>query len=103
LRFSRHAGNADVVRQELAAEKGLVVSLPTVERATAPLRRELVYSLIDLREILLGCNRRYLTHLSALDDFSAGVRALDRQHGEAYRAINPRRVVPTLKVSAVAE
>jgi hypothetical protein len=27
---------------------------------------------------LLGCNRRYLAHLSALDDFSAGVRALDR-------------------------
>jgi hypothetical protein len=27
---------------------------------------------------LLGCNRRYLAHLSALDDFSAAVRALDR-------------------------
>jgi hypothetical protein len=31
-----------------------------------------------LRDILLGCNRRYLAHLSALDDFSAGARALDR-------------------------
>jgi DNA-binding HxlR family transcriptional regulator len=31
-----------------------------------------------LREILIGCNRRYLVHLSALDDFSTGVRALDR-------------------------
>lgn len=41
-RFRRHAGNADVVRQELVAEKGLIVSLRTVERATAPLRRELV-------------------------------------------------------------
>jgi transposase len=41
-RFRRHAGNADVVRQELASEKSLVVSLRTVERATAPLRRELV-------------------------------------------------------------
>jgi len=41
-RFHRHAGNADVVRQELAFEKGLVVSLRTAERATAPLRRELV-------------------------------------------------------------
>jgi transposase len=41
-RFRRHAGNADVVRQELASEKGLIVSLRTVERATAPLRRELV-------------------------------------------------------------
>jgi Homeodomain-like domain len=35
-RFHRHAGNADVVRQELASEKSLVVSLRTVERATAP-------------------------------------------------------------------
>ena len=41
-RFRRHAGNADVVRQELASEKGIVVSLRTVERATAPLRRDLV-------------------------------------------------------------
>ena len=32
-RFRRHAGNADVVRQELAAEKGIAVSLRTVERA----------------------------------------------------------------------
>ena len=41
-RFRRHGGNADVVRQELASEKGIAVSLRTVERATAPLRRELV-------------------------------------------------------------
>jgi hypothetical protein len=46
-------------------------------RGIAPVKKS-IYSLIDLREILLGCNRRYLTHLSALDDFSAGVRALDR-------------------------
>jgi hypothetical protein len=31
-----------------------------------------------LREILLGCNRRYLEYLSALDDFSAGDRNLHR-------------------------
>jgi hypothetical protein len=55
-----------------------------VEHRDRPPTRELaavkksIYSLIDLREILLGCNRRYLAHLSALDDFSAGVRALDR-------------------------
>jgi DNA-binding transcriptional ArsR family regulator len=55
-----------------------------VEHREGPPTRELasvkksIYSLIDLREILLGCNRRYLAHLSALDDFSAGVRALDR-------------------------
>ena len=40
-RFRRHAGNADVVRQELAAEKGIVVGLRTVERAVAHLRQEL--------------------------------------------------------------
>jgi transposase len=40
-RFRRHAGNADVVRQELLAEKDIAVSLRTVERAVAPLRREL--------------------------------------------------------------
>ena len=41
-RFRRHAGNADVIRQELAAEKAIHISLRTVERAVAPLRRELV-------------------------------------------------------------
>jgi len=55
-----------------------------VEHRTGPATRELapvkksIYSLIDLREILFGCNRRYITHLSALDDFSAGIRALGR-------------------------
>src|ERR1700740_2720598 len=46
-------------------------------RALAPLRKT-IYSLKDLREILLSCNRRYLEYLSSLDDFSAGIRALDR-------------------------
>jgi hypothetical protein len=46
-------------------------------RDLAPLKKT-IYSLIDLRQILHACNRRYLEHLSALDDFSAGVRALDR-------------------------
>jgi transposase len=41
-RFRQHAGNADVVRQDLAAEKGIHVSLRTVERAVAPLRQDLV-------------------------------------------------------------
>ena len=43
----------------------------------APLKKT-IYSLIDLREIQLGCNRRYLEYLSALDDFSAGDRNLHR-------------------------
>jgi hypothetical protein len=46
-------------------------------RELAPVKKS-IYSLIDVREILFGCNRRYLEHLSALDDFSAGARALDR-------------------------
>jgi transposase len=40
-RFRQHRGNADVVRQDLAREHGITVSLRTVERAVAPLRREL--------------------------------------------------------------
>jgi transposase len=40
-RFRRHRGNCDVVRQDLAREHGLVVSLRTVERAVQHLRREL--------------------------------------------------------------
>ena len=40
-RFVRHRGNADVVRQDLLAEKGLVVSLRTLQRAVAPYRQAL--------------------------------------------------------------
>ena len=40
-RLRRHRGNADVVRQELASELGIVVGLRTVERAVSHLRREL--------------------------------------------------------------
>lgn len=40
-RFRQHGGNADVVRQELKREKGITLTLRTVERAVAPLRREL--------------------------------------------------------------
>jgi hypothetical protein len=56
-----------------------------VTRELAPLkktiydqRKSLWDSLIDLREILLGCNRRYLAFLSSLDDPSAGERDLLR-------------------------
>ena len=41
-RFRQHRGNADVVRQELAREHGVRVSLRTVERAVADLRRDLL-------------------------------------------------------------
>jgi transposase len=40
-RFRRHAGNADVVRQELDREKGIRLTLRTVEREVSHLRREL--------------------------------------------------------------
>ena len=43
----------------------------------APCKKS-IYSLKDLAGILFACNRRYLAHLSALEDFSAGVRLLDR-------------------------
>jgi hypothetical protein len=46
-------------------------------RELAALKRT-IYSLIDLREILAGCNRRYLEFLSALDDTSGGERDLAR-------------------------
>ena len=38
-RFLQHAGNADVVRQELLSEHGIDVSLRTVERAVKPHRQ----------------------------------------------------------------
>ncbi|MGY4353044.1 transposase [Bradyrhizobium sp. GM7.3] len=40
-RLRQHHGNADVIRQELAAEKGIIVSLRTVERAVQRYRQEL--------------------------------------------------------------
>jgi DNA-binding MarR family transcriptional regulator len=46
-------------------------------RELAPLKKS-IYGLIDLREILLGCNQRYLAFLSSLDDPSAGERDLQR-------------------------
>lgn len=41
-RLKRHRGNADVVRQELASELGIVASLRSVQRAVAPFRQELL-------------------------------------------------------------
>jgi hypothetical protein len=52
--------------------------------------KKTIYSLSDLREILAGCNRRYLEFLSAMQDTSGGERDLARltepQH-EADRTI----------------
>jgi hypothetical protein len=52
--------------------------------------RKTIYSLGDLREVLLGCNRRYLDHLSALDDFSPGFKTLDRL--SEPKAVGPHRL-----------
>lgn len=57
-------------------------------RELAPLKKS-IYSLIDLREVLLGCNRRYLEFLSALDDHSAGLRGLGRLAEEERRGDRP--------------
>jgi transposase len=40
-RLIRHYGNADVVRQDLERERGITVSLRTLERAVVPFRAEL--------------------------------------------------------------
>ena len=40
-KFFQHAGNADIIRQELESEEGISVSLRTVERAMRPHREEL--------------------------------------------------------------
>ena len=69
---------------------------PTRERA--PVKKS-IYSLIDLREILFSCIRRYLAHLSALDDFSVGVRALDRLTSRAGSRTKPSRGSTSLILS----
>lgn len=52
--------------------------------------RKTIYSLIDLRQILAGCNRRYLEFLSALDDHARGERhlaKLTRRKRQGHRTI----------------
>jgi hypothetical protein len=62
-------------------------------RQRAPVKKS-IYSLSDLRGILRGCNQRYLDYLATLDDFSAGVRALNRimrassPNGKSVKPIN---------------
>lgn len=65
----------------------------SITRELAPLKKS-IYSIIDLREILLGCNSRYLEFLSSLDDYSDGHRALQQltkpkiDHGTQVRGFN---------------
>lgn len=59
----------------------------------APLKKS-IYSLGDLQEILAGANRRYLDFISAIDDPSAGNKALTKicepksEHGRNYKGFN---------------
>jgi DNA-binding MarR family transcriptional regulator len=46
-------------------------------RQLATMKRS-IYSLPDLRQVMLGCNQRYLAFLASLDDFSSGERDLQR-------------------------
>ena len=62
-RFVRHHGNADVMRQELAVEKGLIVSLRTIERAVAPYRRELTAQFRKTRGRPSHPDCRWILHL----------------------------------------
>ena len=41
-KFRQHRGNADVVRQDLKRERGITISLRTLERSVAHLRQELL-------------------------------------------------------------
>ena len=65
----------------------------TNTRELAPLKKS-IYSIIDLREILLGCNSRYIEFLSSLNDYSNGRRALQQLtktktvHGIQIRGFN---------------
>lgn len=54
-----------------------------------------IYSLIDLRQILLGCNQRYLAFLGSLDDTSAGQRDLQRL-SQARVSVNTEQTVKGL-------
>ncbi len=51
-----------------------------------------IYSLIDLRDILLGCNQRYLAFLGSLDDPSSGQRDLARLSQSRVQANTQHRV-----------
>jgi DNA-binding MarR family transcriptional regulator len=65
----------------------------TVSRKVAPLRKS-IYSLVDLRELLLAANRRYLDFVAAVGDPTNAFRDLDRtsrrvrKAGRSFRGFN---------------
>lgn len=56
--------------------------------------RKTIYSLPDVAEIMLGCNRRYLDFLSSIDDPSPGIKNVEKisrpvqENGRSYRGFN---------------
>ena len=60
----------------------------------APMKKNSIYSLAPLRELLLAANRRYLEFISALDDPVDGMRQLRKlsrtvhEHARSYRGFN---------------
>ena len=77
-RLRRHRGNADVVRQELASELGIVVSLRTVERAVSHLRRELA------AEALATVRFETLPGRQLQIDFGQRRIAIDGERGKVF-------------------
>jgi len=65
----------------------------TVSRKVAPLRKT-IFSLVDLRGLLLASNRRYLDFIAAVDDPTNAYRDLDRvsrpvrRNGRSLRGFN---------------
>ena len=65
----------------------------TMSRKVAPLRKS-IYSLVDLRGLLLAANRRYLDFLAAVDDPTNAFRDLDKvsvpikKKGRSFRGFN---------------
>jgi hypothetical protein len=65
----------------------------TVSRKVAPLRKS-IYSLLDLRGLMLASNRRYLNFIAAVDDPTNAIRDLDkvsspvRKNGRSFRGFN---------------
>ena len=65
----------------------------TVVYKLAPLKKS-IYSLRDLREMLLAANRRYLEFISQIDDPTAATRILHKvtetltEHGRTYKGFN---------------
>jgi hypothetical protein len=65
----------------------------TVSRKVAPLRKS-IYSLVDLRGLLLAANQRYQDFLAAVEDPTNAIRDLDkvsspvRKKGRSFRGFN---------------